>query len=658
MPLTRIESGLLANTSVTGDKIGPTAINANNIVNATITGNKIATGQITGNLLTANCVTAGNNITGTLAAGNGGTGLSSPGTTGNVLTSNGTTWVSSKASGGSGAGGSTLSGSQTLTSSSDGAININFTAAGQSITLPNATTLSEAAILYHINNTSAFIGTLYDAAGSILGFIPAGSSILIGLVDNTTSAGTWSVNGHETLGVTSELGSSLFSSSFQVIDLGSSRFLLYEISGSMVVYNSSTNTIGSAYTPPIASYDITVLDTDKLLIMYPDSTGSTTAYNVRVLTISGTVITAQTVSTTSNSFTNNTTPSSYQIVSLSAGLAVMHYYTSSAGNGLLQAVSISGNSCTIGTVVSYSIGSSSSVNDIARFSATEFIAYSTRTGQYGGMIGGSVSGTTITLGTTRTDNLGSASEVNDQQFGTGQFGVGRKYLFRTLGNGRIVFATRAASGQGTYADVYCCSVSSSTVAYDTRRVDSSEQMAEYAIYPLTSNTFFFVWRGFSDTSFRLTHITNSSGNTLTRDAGNEITVVPTSASGTRLHFRATPDGAYMIARSYGTTPTYSVAKFTLSGTTPTLTSRRDVSNRLGSSASLTTALLGIVSSDTKAHLVAINGSVETNTNFTSFKEILVGLNSVIDNPVRIVPVGTKFIYLGALGNLEILEASK
>jgi hypothetical protein len=53
MALTRIESGLLANTAVTsikvatgaitGDKIGLTAINANNIVDGTITNAKLAT---------------------------------------------------------------------------------------------------------------------------------------------------------------------------------------------------------------------------------------------------------------------------------------------------------------------------------------------------------------------------------------------------------------------------------------------------------------------------------------------------------------------------------------------------------------------------------------------------------------------------------------
>jgi hypothetical protein len=649
MALTRIETGLLANNSVTGTKIAL----------GTITGDDIAVGQITGNLLTANCVTAGNNITGTLAAFNGGTGLTAPGTTGNVLTSNGTTWISSKASGGSGAGGSVLTGTQTLTSSSDGAINIGFTAAGQSITLPNATTLSEAALLYQINNTSAFIGILYDAAGSILGFIPASSSILIGLADNTTSAGTWIVNGHQTLGVTSELGSSLFSSSFQVIDLGSSRYLLYSTTGSMVVYNSSSNTIGTAYTPPIASYDITVLDTDKLLIMYPDSTGSTTAYNVRVLTISGTTITAQTAYTTSNSFTNSQSPSYFNIVSLSSTLAVMHYNSSSASQGRLQAVSISGNACTIGTAQGFGLTQYGYCVDIAKYSATQFIAYNVRSGAYGGMIGGSVSGTTITLdGNGRTDNLGYGLQ-SDEQFTTGEFGVGKKSLFRTLGNGRLVFATQAASGQGTYADVYCCSVSGSDLAYSTLRVDSGEQMGGYAIYPLTSSTFFFAWRGNSDTSFRLTHVTNTTGNTLTRDSGNEITVVPTSASGSPLYFKATSDGAYMIARSYGTTPTYSVAKFTLSGTTPTLTSRKDVSlGRLGSSGSLTTALLGISSSNTKAHLVSINGSVESNLNFTSFKELPVGVYSVIDQAARVIPVGTKSIYVSAAGSLKVLEASK
>jgi hypothetical protein len=471
--------------------------NAISVANTQITGNIVASTQIIGVLPVTNGGTGASTLTANSVVIGNGTGavqFVAPGTTGNVLISNGTTWSSSVSSGGFGAGGSTLSGSQTLTSSSDGAINVNFTANYQSVTLPNATTESEAAFLYNINNTSAFIGTLYDAAGSILGFIPAGSSVSVGLADNTTSAGTWIVNGHQTIGVTSEIGSSLTFSQF--IDLGTSRYLLYTTTAGMFVYNSSTNTIGSVYTPPIASWDITVLDTDKLLIMYPNSTSSTTAYNVRVVTISGTTLTEQTAYTTSNTFTNSYSPSYFQVVALSTGLVVMHYYNSVSTECALQAVSISGNICTIGTVQTYSIGASSSATDIARFSATEFIAYSIRGGTYGGLIAGSVAGTTITLGTTREDNLGGTQIIDDAYYTDG-FGVGKKFLFRILGNGRVVFATRAASGQGQFTRIYCCGVSSSSVTRDYLNIqtsgDTNFQMTSYAIHPLTSNTFWFAW---------------------------------------------------------------------------------------------------------------------------------------------------------------------
>ena len=674
MALTRVSPALFATSN---NVISTTVGGSANTVSLTFDGSGIITSA------TNNAISVANTqITGILSVTNGGTGASTltansvvigngtgavqfvaPGTTGNVLISNGTTWSSSVSSGGFGAGGSTLSGSQTLTSSSDGAINVNFTASFQSVTLPNATTESEAAFLYNINNTSAFIGTLYDAAGSILGFIPAGSSVSVGLADNTTSAGTWIVSGHQTLGVTSELGSSLSFSQF--IDLGTSRYLLYSTTGSMFVYNSSTNTIGSVYTPPIASYDITVLDTDKLLIMYPNSTSSTTAYNVRVITISGTTLTAQTAYTTSNTFTNTTSPSYFQVVALSTGLVVMHYYNSVSTECALQAVSISGNVCTIGTVSTYSIGASSSASDIARFSATEFIAHSSRGGTYGGLIAGSVSGTTITLGTTREDNLGGAFPVIiDSTYYTDGFGVGKKFLFRVLGNGRVVYAIRAASGQGNFTRIYCCGVSSSTVTRDSLDIQNDNgstdfNMASYAIFLLTSNTFWFAWTTNAGPAVKLTHITNTTVNTLTRGAANEIEVVPTTSSGSNIFYKATPDGAYMIAKSYGTTPTYSVAKFTLSGVTPTLTSRKDVSlNRLGNAASLTTGILGITSSNTKAHLVTVNGSVESDLSFTSFKENTVVINSVVDNAARVYPLGTKSVYLSSAGSLKTLEASK
>jgi len=132
----------------------------------------------------------GANTSGVLQPSKGGTGLTSPGTNGNVLTSNGSAWVSSALGG---TGGATASGNVTLTSASSGAQAITTTNYGQTVTLPNATTMSKGAMLFNIKNAGGYVLKILNFSGSILGFVYPNEAAMVGLADNSTSDGVWTL---------------------------------------------------------------------------------------------------------------------------------------------------------------------------------------------------------------------------------------------------------------------------------------------------------------------------------------------------------------------------------------------------------------------------------------------------------------------------------
>ena len=78
-------------------------------------------------------------------------------------------------------GGATASGSVTLTSSSAAGQYITSTAFNQTVTLPDATTMTKNPTVFTIQNAGQYPLKLLDNAGNKLGFIYPGITALIGL---------------------------------------------------------------------------------------------------------------------------------------------------------------------------------------------------------------------------------------------------------------------------------------------------------------------------------------------------------------------------------------------------------------------------------------------------------------------------------------------
>lgn len=164
---------------------------------------------------------AATGLTGIVPVANGGTGISAVGAAGNILTSNGTAWVSQAASAGfSGATINSPSASTlTLTSASAQCQIVQFTSATNSIViLPNATTLLyKGAPIYRIINESQCNAPIFvrDSAGNWLATVPVNEGVDVTLQDNSTAAGTWSIDYVDQLPIPASVENASISAIFQ-----------------------------------------------------------------------------------------------------------------------------------------------------------------------------------------------------------------------------------------------------------------------------------------------------------------------------------------------------------------------------------------------------------------------------------------------------------
>jgi hypothetical protein len=119
----------------------------------------------------------------------GTTTLTLPTTSGTVVTSaNISSYVPSSAGGATTVSQGT---SLTLTSASNRVQNVTFTAANLSVTLPDATTLSAGGPTFFITNSGANAFSIKANGGIIIQSLTAGQSVMLELIDTSTSTGQW-----------------------------------------------------------------------------------------------------------------------------------------------------------------------------------------------------------------------------------------------------------------------------------------------------------------------------------------------------------------------------------------------------------------------------------------------------------------------------------
>jgi hypothetical protein len=290
--------------------------------------------------------------------GNGTSALQvvAPGASGNVLTSDGTTWSSKSPS----TGGTTASGSVTLTSASAGAQSITTTNYGQSVTLPNATTVTKGVVIFNIRNTGSYPLKIKDNSDNVYGFLYPQADAIVGLADNSTAAGVWTISNLEpiapvvsrTLPSNLSLGGTPVS---QPVILDSTR-TLYVVGGTTasavyaVVYDASTGTFGSVATV-VASGTVptaVAISSSSVLVVYAVTTTLTSV----ILSIAGTTITVNGTTYTAAASTITSYGASqvgYSPWVVCGSTYILRYL--SGTQVTFRAFTVSGTAVTIGTAV-------------------------------------------------------------------------------------------------------------------------------------------------------------------------------------------------------------------------------------------------------------------------------------------------------------------
>ena len=360
----------------------------------------------------------------TLAA-NGSIGVGSTpgyGTNGQVLTSAGTgaapTWSTLTVSG---SGGSTASGSVTLTSASSGAQSITTTAYGQTVTLPDATTMSKAAAVFMIRNAGDFPLRIVNTSGSLLGFVNPQQGANIGLADNSTAAGVWvcdnllpvAVTAHKTFTGLSATSSGIIRS----VAIDTTRTLIvwsptsgaYSVYG--VVYDASSQTYG---TPTVLGTSIAqaavILSAANQVLMFAVDTSANTYF--KTLTLIGTAITVNATTTkavanTFSGFLNDADNPWTQV-----GSTFVIRYVQNTDGAVLLAATVSGTTVTVGNeVVISSSGGGTGTGWVytAAVSASVLLVVSMTTGVAYYAMPYSVAGVTLTQGTRTSSGLAGSS---------------------------------------------------------------------------------------------------------------------------------------------------------------------------------------------------------------------------------------------------------
>lgn len=473
------------------------------------------------------------------------------GVSGYYLQTNGSgtlTWAAATASG---SGGATASGNVTLTNTSDGAQSITTTAYGQSVTLPDATTMPEAGNNYNITNVGPYPLTIKANGGNILGFLYQGQSAMVGLASNATAAGVWTITSIDLMAVTANLwATALYNlsvakrtaidSNRTLITLGSGTSNLYG-----VVYDASSQTWG---TPTLirtsAGNHVALLyTTDRVLVC---SCNGTTAFEAVVLSLSGTTITVNTAATATLS-ANLSAQSMANLVAVGSSYVVSYRVDTPAAQ--IRAMTISGTTVTIGsaTVLSGTTVTSGSYLYLTAVTTSVLLTIGITAGSTIYATPYTISGTTISLGTGATIAVNASTD---------------KFRVLPISSGaRWVIAYLNSAGTGMDAAVISVSGTTATTSTVTACTSGTWAISNMAMFVTGSKLVIY-----QASTGRANIVTDSSG---TASAGTAITV-PGTTSYLVEFVRVDSNIATFVVANSSNLATMAV-RLTVSGTSAVLT---------------------------------------------------------------------------------------
>jgi len=237
----------------------------------------------------------------------------------------------------------------TLTSASTQVQNITMTASDKAVILPDATTLTtKGTPIYQIKNSGTKSFLIKLNSGYVLTKLQYGTSILLTLIDNATTDGTWS---NTNLGITSTAIGSLGVGSM-------AGTLLYSPFTTVKTGTTGTPAFCSNYGQFNNSITTSKISTSSAIICYHSGTSNRDIYGV-VVSYSGSTITVNSETLLYSGTTTASTSSQGIMLSATNGLL----FVTRASDNVVVPFTISGTTISVGTASStFGTGTGTSSN--------------------------------------------------------------------------------------------------------------------------------------------------------------------------------------------------------------------------------------------------------------------------------------------------------
>ena len=281
-----------------------------------------------------------------------------------------------------------ITANKTLTSSSSGyQIVDSANSASYTLTLPDATTISEGAIMFIVQNDSNYTLDVFNDSGELVSFVLANQTKSISLEDNSSSSGIWkktfelkkdSVSASQKYAVFESARADYISvttlSSTQAIvcysDVGNSYYgmaCVLDISGSTITPGTP-----AIFESANATYiSVTTLSSAQALVCYRDG-GSSSYGTACILNISGSTITPGTPAVFESATTVYTS-----VTALSSTQALVCYQDGgSSSYGTACILNISGSTITPGTPAVFEFAATTYTSVTALSSTQAIVSYS------------------------------------------------------------------------------------------------------------------------------------------------------------------------------------------------------------------------------------------------------------------------------------------
>ena len=364
---------------------------------------------------------------------------------------------------------------------------VTMTAADKYVILPSATSLAKGEGQFEVTaSATSYAFSIKNGAGDIVyGPVFPGVSVQLSLVDNSTSAGTWTANGTIAKG-------------------GYGPITVSSVSAGGYSGSSRTRVVGLSATSAVIAYYT-----------------SANSLSVVAVSVSGTTITFGTPSTVSTvAYSDNNTDSISAIAVSSTAFVIA--YGDTSNNCYLRAYSVSGTTLTAGTAVTVNATTTSvAINTgVLAYLTTNagvvtFPAYNSGTGTTTCAIRAfTVSGTTITLGgvTTLASNAVSAPDLNARPVITST--SGGVVLYNTDANTVYLRAFTVSGTTLTFGTAVVMGLGAAYVNTANAWVSGISSHLQYS--PATNYALFF-------TQYGTAVIVTTSGTTVSAYSGTQYT---------------------------------------------------------------------------------------------------------------------------------------